>query len=77
MNSEGFYVCLGIIYVEFPKVKYREHDAKQIYEDPDGVENIVTVRTLHSILWECFRMTRIVFLEKENVSLRLLNLFTL
>ena len=47
MNSEGFYVCLGIIYVEFPKVKYREHNAKQIYEDPDGVENIVTVRTLH------------------------------
>ena len=47
MNSEGFYVCLGIIYVEFSKVKYREHDAKQIYEDPDGVENIVTVRTLH------------------------------
>ncbi len=55
MNSEGLYVCPGIIYVKFPKVKYREHDAEKIYEDPDGVENIVTIRTLQLILWGCFQ----------------------
>ena len=55
MNSEGLNVCPGIIYVKFPKVKYRQQNAEQIYEDPDGVENIVTIGTLQLILWGCFR----------------------
>ena len=46
MNSQCFDVGLCEVSVEFPEVVDCEHDAHDIDEDPDGIEDIVSVGTL-------------------------------
>ena len=46
VNPESLDIGLGEVLVELPQVEDGQHDAEEIYQDPDGIENIVSVGTL-------------------------------
>ena len=46
MNPQSLNIRLSEVLVEFPQVEDGQHDTEQIDQDPDGIENIVSVGTL-------------------------------
>ena len=46
MNPQSLNVGLGEVLVEFPQVEDGQHAAEQIDQDPDGIEDIVSVGPL-------------------------------
>ena len=46
MNSQSLDVGLGEVLVELPQVEDGQHDAEEIDQDPDSIEDIVSVWTL-------------------------------
>ena len=46
MNPESLDIGLCEVLVEFPQVEDSQHDAKQIDENPDSIEDIVPVGAL-------------------------------
>ena len=46
MNPQSLDIRLGEVLVKFPQVKDGQHDTEQIDQDPDGIEDIVSVGPL-------------------------------
>ena len=46
MNPQSLDIRLGEVLVKFPQVKDGQHDTEQIDQDPDGIEDIVSVGAL-------------------------------
>ena len=46
VDSQGLNVGLGEVLVELPQVEDGQHDAEEIDQDPDGIEDIVSVGAL-------------------------------
>ena len=47
VDSESFNVCLSEVFVKFSKMENGEHDAEKIDQDPDCIENIMSIGALH------------------------------
>ena len=46
VNPQSLNIRLGEVLVEFPQVEDGQHDAEQIDQDPDGIEDIMSVGSL-------------------------------
>ena len=64
MHSESFNVGFGEVLVQLPQVEDGQHDAEEIYQDPDGIENIVSVGTLEMSDWDDISPWLLLFLPE-------------
>ena len=46
MNPQSFNIWLGEVSVKLPQVVYGQHDAEQVDQDPNGIQNIVSIWAL-------------------------------
>ena len=51
VNSESLNISFGEVFVKFSQMKNSQHDAEKIDQDPDSIENVMSVRTLSSSEW--------------------------
>ena len=51
MNSESLNISFGEVFVKFSQMENSQHDAEKVDQDPDSIENVMSVRTLSSSEW--------------------------